>query len=84
MYIEEMAFSVSRNSFREVIVAFENVWSPEWFSFCKNLIQRFESELKIKYVMMDKRRGTVLTNTSLPIFKSSVLRMKNLALEDFS
>lgn len=84
MYIEEMAFSVSRNSFQEVIVAFENVWSPEWLSFCENLIQQFESELKIKYVMMDKRRGTVLTNTSLPIFKSSVLRMKNLALEDFS
>ena len=27
MYIEEMAFSVSRNSFQEVIVAFENVLS---------------------------------------------------------
>lgn len=64
MYIEEMAFSV-RNSFQEVIVAFENVWSPEWFSFCKNLIQQFESELKIKYVMMDKRRGTVLTHHCL-------------------
>lgn len=65
MYIEEMAFSISRNSFQEVIVAFENVWSPEWFSFCKNLIQQFESELKIKYVMMDKRRGTVLTHHCL-------------------
>lgn len=67
--MEEMALWISRPLAFSKSVAFEDIWSPgSGVSLYKNLVQQFESELKIKYVIIGKRWGDIL-NTSLPVLK---------------